>query len=307
MRPDPIRHHRDTVFLRIRHKVALGWRFRRLAITVVYGPKRILRSALSKVKTTILFYPEKPRHFTVMYKLCSQIGVRISNDPAKAFSHAIRWEDATCGTVDGTLREMIDNQVLLNPGLDISKSTLDQAHQKVFGYSLGIDPLAYTLPILRKSNANYSKDGVILANSDCDITDHRYVFQRLIDNRAADGHVVDMRVPVFGSNMPFVYLKFRKEKERFTGSVAKSEIRMTSELLSIEEQILIVSLCRNLRLDVCELDVLRDRPSGMIYVVDANNTPGGPPRGLGYVNYRLALTLLSEALRKLLDSGASPS
>jgi hypothetical protein len=54
-------------------------------------------------------------------------------------------------------------------------------------------------------------------------------------------------------------------------------------------------LCREMRLDFGELDVLRDRHDGRIYVVDVNRTPWGPPRTLGTRGALRAIDLVAEA------------
>jgi len=48
------------------------------------------------------------------------------------------------------------------------------------------------------------------------------------------------------------------------------------------------------------MDVLRDR-DGRIYVVDANNTPAGPPNGMTAEQRLHAARILTAALRDMLD------
>ncbi|MDQ6770676.1 MAG: hypothetical protein M3Z54_11900, partial [Gemmatimonadota bacterium] len=55
-------------------------------------------------------------------------------------------------------------------------------------------------------------------------------------------------------------------------------------------------------MDFGELDVLRDRNSGKIYVVDANNTPAGPPTVLSKQDSARALHILLESFHQLLTA-----
>ena len=54
-------------------------------------------------------------------------------------------------------------------------------------------------------------------------------------------------------------------------------------------------------IDYGELDILRDNNDGRIYIVDANNTPSGPPNGLTDVQECLALHRMVYPFNKLLN------
>lgn len=71
----------------------------------------------------------------------------------------------------------------------------------VRGYGAGLDPLTHHGPCVRKSDLN-AHDGVIIQ---CPIVqvDERSVYQKVIENTDADGNARDIRVPVFGSAIPF--------------------------------------------------------------------------------------------------------
>jgi glutathione synthase/RimK-type ligase-like ATP-grasp enzyme len=53
--------------------------------------------------------------------------------------------------------------------------------------------------------------------------------------------------------------------------------------------------------DFCEFDVLRDNASGLIYVIDVNKTPYGPPAGLSASESMHAVSLLTNAFRKAFE------
>jgi hypothetical protein len=160
---------------------------------------------------------------------------------------------------------------------DISKSEVIRAFESSFGYKLGVDPRSYRGPILRKSETNAAHDGTVIKGP-IDNPDQHYVYQRLVNN-TVDGLAVDLRVPIFGGQIPFVRVKYRPIAKRFDHagrSQVNDEVKLTDEVLTQTEQSRILALCRVMGLDYGELDVLRDRDTGQIFVVDVNNTPTGP-------------------------------
>jgi hypothetical protein len=59
-------------------------------------------------------------------------------------------------------------------------------------------------------------------------------------------------------------------------------MRDPETILSREEISKIGEFCNKMQLDYGELDVLRCRDTKRIYIVDVNNTPGGPANGLSW-------------------------
>ena len=100
------------------------------------------------------------------------------------------------------------------------------------------------------------------------------VYQRLVNNTTDDEHeVTDIRVPIIGDTMPVAWLKWRSVDNRFGIQSARATVADPNALFSFEETWRLRLLCRKLHLDYGELDVLRDRDTNQIYVVDANPTP----------------------------------
>ncbi len=89
--------------------------------------------------------------------------------------------------------------------------------------------------------------------------------------------VEDIRVPIIGTQIPFVYLKYRPVGRRFSNKNVYAALLSKYQVLSLRELDLIGKLSQAIGLQYGEIDVLRDNRSGKIYVVDVNNTPSGPP------------------------------
>lgn len=172
---------------------------------------------------------------------------------------------------------------------DNSKSFIDQAHKKVFGRTVCVAEFDEKIKYVVKSEANAAHDGITALGSELKSIDLKgKTVQRIINNRSSDDMVCDIRVPVIGKTIPLVYLKYRSLSDRFSNTNATSVISMTGTVLSEKEQKQIFDFCSKINLEYGELDVLRDQDTGEIWIVDANNTPAGPPNGLPVAERNLA-------------------
>lgn len=181
---------------------------------------------------------------------------------------------------------------------NIAKSHIDLVHEQVFGRSVCIEPsdVNAEMDYVVKSEDNAAHDGKVFKGKDISPESlSGKVVQRVVDNRVDGNSVYDIRVPVVGNAIPFVYIKTRSESIRFSNANRTATITSTSNYLSESEVAQILVFCRNLGLDYGELDILRDGASGEIFVVDVNNTPSGPPNGLTSNEVMFALRELSWA------------
>jgi hypothetical protein len=279
----------------LHHKV-----YKRLIRRTYRRLRRLIRRTYRRLHNTIagktiLTYPDEPRPYSVLYKICRLLGYRTTRNPDKNVDLIINWEDTTFRRDYAILNELDKKQRVVNLECkDISKERVDQVHQAVFGYSLAVDPLTYTGLCVKKSNNNATHDGVILK---CPVTeiDENSVYQIVVNNRANDDYVEDIRVPIFGTNrIPFCYKKYRHVQDRFSNENTLSELCEVDAVLSLEENELLLRFCRCMGLDYGELDVLRDADTRKLYVVDVSNTPSGPPNHLDDESERKALERLSK-------------
>ena len=109
------------------------------------------------------------------------------------------------------------------------------------------------------------------------------------------GAAEDIRVPVFGHLIPFCYRKRRPIDSRFSNENTSATLCEVDTVLSAAEVQQIFQFCDAMGLDYGELDVLRDRDDGRLYVVDVNNTPWGPPNHLDPASVPVALQRLAHA------------
>jgi hypothetical protein len=191
--------------------------------------------------------------------------------------------------------------------VDVSKSRIAAAFEAAFGYELALDPAAHRGPAVEKSELNGAHDGRIVA---CPSPARPgYVYQRLIDNRAAqrggDGAelVEDFRCPTVGGRPVCVFIKRRAIATRFANQNCEVELTTPERVFSPDEIARIGDFARRLGLDWGGVDVLRDRAEGRLYIVDANKTDMGPPIALPLSDKLAATRALARALCDFVGAG----
>jgi hypothetical protein len=244
----------------------------------------------------VLFYPERPAsmHY-VVWKICAELGLHVAHKLSQRTALVVLWKDATS---IGPLELPVTSAPVINGTCrDISKANVSRHFSAAFGYSCDVDPLTYCGPCVEKSNLNALHDGRIVAGPTA-APRAGSVYQRVINNVVQGGLVEDIRVPVINGTVPFVYLKYRPVAARFDSNRNRA-IRLcpAAEVLSAEEIRTIGKFTKSIGLDYGELDVLRDRDDGRIYIVDANKTPAGPSYRLPNADFRRAVRMLAVAFR----------
>jgi len=270
-------------------------------IGIVQGLRasRIMRGREPRAR--ISFFPKKPKPYYAIWPVCQLADVKIVDDPAEADLH-FYFEDREFLTAP---RLAPSNKPAFNVGCsDIRKSVVARRFEEVFGYSLSIDPLTHKGRAVEKSEANGKHDGRIV---ECPLASpaRDLVYQRLVDNTFDGKEFVDIRTPVVGGKIPFVYLKRRVRDLRFSNENHRVDLVPADVMLSTREQAKITEFAAAMALDFGGLDVLRDREDGRIYIVDANKTDMGPPSALSGQEKLAAMRGLAAAFAELVDARLS--
>lgn len=270
-------------------------------IGIVQGLRasRIVRGREPRAR--ISFFPKKPRSYYAIWPACQLADVKIVDDPNEADLH-FYFEDREFLTAP---RPAPTNKPAFNVGChDIRKSVVARRFEEVFGYSLTIDPVAFRGQAVEKSEANGKHDGRIV---DCPIVApaHNFVYQRLIDNTFDGREFIDIRTPVVGGKIPFVYLKRRTRSLRFSNENHRVDLAEADVVLSKDEQAKVAAFAAAMSLDFGGLDILRNREDGRIYIVDANKTDMGPPSALSGRDKLTAMRGLAAAFAQLVDARLS--
>jgi hypothetical protein len=264
-------------------------KYRTLYIIKTFGKENASRA--------ILFYPDKPDHRQVLYRICNILGCRITSSLKSEPDLVFAFEDTTRRAHSPILAEIAASNYVVNLTCDdISKVKVEAVFSQVFGYTTFVDPETHLGLCVMKSNDNAMHDG-ILVECPTTATDGDVVYQKLINTGVGD-EVLDIRVPVLKGELPFVYLKYRSVRYRFGNLNSRATICSVDSVFSSDEQARIKEFAEQLGLDFGELDVLRDVDDGKIYIVDANNTPCFPPKRLGKAESARALQILSKTFDK---------
>jgi hypothetical protein len=284
--------HYHQTGARIRLDGALLWDI--LAWSTYYLPVR----ALALVRRIIdpgprlWFTPQRPPPWYLAWIASSWIGAR--NAPSAECADAVFYfEDATWGQgIQSGSTPSINGACT-----DVSKSEVARVFERVFGYPLSITPEHETGLAVEKGEINGAHDGRII---ECpqSATSHR-VYQRLIET-GAETYVEDLRTPCIGGKPIVVFVKRRPRSERFENHNTSVSLAEPERLFSPDEIAKIGVFAREMKLDWGGLDILRDRDSGRLYIVDVNKTDM-PPLALPFLDKMRASRRLGIALKALVQ------
>lgn len=232
------------------------------------------RTHPSEPPRTILFYPDLPKTYHIMYKLCHRMGWKITNNISAKADVRMFFRDKTVREVPHELRALHEGTRVINiASTDISKTRVEQVFRDTFGYGMAIDPTTHEGQAVRKSDENAVHDGTIVT-CPCE-PEPGYIYQRYIDTTVPDGRHKDLRIPIFDDFIPCVLTRYKDEHDHFNVTT-DVDYHKTEDALSPEEIACVRSFVRSMGLDYAEIDALRDGGDGKLYIVDANNTPAGP-------------------------------
>jgi hypothetical protein len=268
---------------------------------VLKDVRSLLKDSIAFVRNgfrlpVIVVHPDYPSKKTTIYKISRKLGYRITNKRLKKPKVVMWFHDTTYATSELLVQHYPNQSVINRNCTDISKKHVDLIHQQVFGYSTIIDPVSHSGQAVMKSDINALHDGEIIR---CPLTEIRpgVIYQIVIDNEVGKGEYIDYRVPVIRGEIPLVYSKFKRADVRFTNHVHRSELHKPEAIFTQQEMDAIRKMADAMGAEFCEFDVLRDNGSGLIYVIDVNKTPYGPPSGLPKADSMRAISMLTDSFR----------
>jgi len=219
---------------------------------------------------------------------------------SKSETAFIRWAPWSLYQIPQAARALFPAgaHVINDTHFDCAKDNVHRHMQAVFGYSSAVNSETSVNRGVIKSKTNATHDGVII-DFPCR-TPGNCVAEILIDNITDDGLACDIRLPMILGEIPLAYLKYRPKNTRFSNTNSHAKLISPLDALSAEELAMCITFARSIGLDYGELDVLRDRTDGRIYIVDANNTPYGPPNHLPGPEHYEALSIFERAFAKFI-------
>ncbi len=275
---------------------------------------RLTRPRTERCQVEIECYPGIPYHRHVVWKIALYAGAKLrlyqgeEHQRVKRPRFRLFWPDisALLGSAQPSPSPPPEwwRGALNADASDISKRNVQRVFEAAFGYGLAVDPTTHEGPCVAKSDRrNGAHDGRVL---DCPIAkaDPALAYEVLIDNRADGDTVLDLRVPIVGGDIPFVYMKYRPLSTRFSNTNTAVTIAEVDQVFSASEREGIRRFCWATGLDLGEIDVLRDK-DGRVYIVDVNRTAWGPPRPLRTAEAVRAVRLYAAAFARLVERSAA--
>lgn len=247
----------------------------------------------------IWFTPDRPRPWYLIWPVVQLAGLRIADQPEDA-DLQFHFEDLTTVTPARACSSLDINAACA----DTSKSEVARVFEQVSGRALAVNSEEWSGEMVAKSELNGAHDGRILTGPVR--PEPGIAYQRLIDNSADDGCVEDLRCPTVNGELSVVFLKRRPLPDRFANHNSEVRLLDPDTVFSAEERALIRTFCRAMALDWGGLDVLRDRRTGEIWIVDVNKTDMGPPIALPLKDQMTATRKLAHALRANVDARLTP-
>nr|WP_295660284.1 hypothetical protein [Polymorphobacter sp.] len=247
---------------------------------------------------SIWFTPDVP-HPRYMVRIAAiAAGITVARTPGEATA-AFFFEDAT-----SSVAPAVDHDRAFNFGCgDISKSRVARVFAEVFGYPLALDPARWHGDAVEKSEANGTHDGRVVA---CPyVAQPGKVYQCLVDTVRADGFAYDLRTHVVGGSVVAVWVKQRDAAGRFLPPNRAATLVDPATVFSPAELARIGAFATAMGADWAGLDILRDEPSGRIYIVDVNKTDAGPIIALPVAAKLRSVAVLAKALTALIDQPSS--
>ena len=237
---------------------------------------RTWRRITGHKRPTIAFHPDKPRPWYFIWPVMHASGAKLISDVSQA-DIVFQFDDST--HVDPSKPKTKPGARLVNFGCnDISKTCVAESFGRAAGYSLKVDPRTFDGPMVEKSEKNACHDGRIIEGPMEPLDGKTY--QRLIDNEIEGGLVEDLRCCIVGGAPTVVFRKRRPIARRFLNENVDVILDEPRKCYSAEEIEVISAFAKEIGLEWGGVDVLRDRKSGKIFIVDANKTDMGPPVAL---------------------------
>jgi hypothetical protein len=254
-----------------------------------------VRGFFARTGPRIFFTPHRPRPWYIIWAATVWGGMRFARAPEEADA-TFYFEDQTQAAPPPPRHARAFN---FGVG-DVSKSHVARVMEEAFGYPLLIDPQRHDGEAVEKGEGNGLHDGRLVRCPLIPVPGKAY--QRVIKTEADDGWAYDLRTACVGGKPIAVYVKKKPAAARFSIQNTSVVVTTPEEVFSPAEIAQLQRFCDVMQLDWGGLDVLRERESGRLFVVDVNKTDTGPAVVLSWKDRARVTRLLADALRDMIDA-----
>lgn len=229
-------------------------------------------------KADVIVGPDQVWRPILMWKVARLLGMRLTQASGAGERVVLGYRFDTDTVKVRTGWPITQARVINRACHDISKSRVAQVFHEIFGYNAEVDPTTYNGLMVCKSELNAAHDGRV-ATGPIE-PEPGMVYQRILDNEVAGGLVEDLRICVVGKQIVFVISKTRPVEQRFANVSIRTRVLDIDTIFAQRELDLILKFTERFGLDFGEIDLIRDREDGRLYVLDVNDTPHSPPDSL---------------------------
>ncbi|BDX05396.1 hypothetical protein [Planctobacterium marinum] len=219
-------------------------------------------------------YPDKEPYGLAV--ILHYLDYSVTLTPDNPFDAAVLWEDKTFLEVPEVLQEIALSKPVINIGCtDISKQHVENTIYRLFGQTTFVDPTTYRGKCIFKPDGNAVRHGFVV---DCPVEkiQQDWVYQRIIETRE-NGLQIEYRIPVILGEIPLVYVSQRDYPTSDIRQCKRHKLTPmpATEVLSPQEIQNMLCFSREIGMDMGELDVMRCKHDGQLYIIDANKTAAG--------------------------------
>jgi hypothetical protein len=227
-------------------------------------------------KINIFFGPDKPTASNKVHQLCQDLPIR--RVPSIVDAH-IAWAWDISPT--DLRHELVGDSFINGRMKTIKKSEVAKLNDQIgyLGDGLTINPETYRGKFIRKSEAQYKHDGIIMDGPRDleEIHDDKYTFQKYIDCRDLQGRHIEYRFILIrrpGSAFPAYLIIKRAKVLPFKYNPQDRITIMKRDFLPHKILVSVLAAADRIGMDVGEMDLLHDDRTDQWYIVDINQCPG---------------------------------
>lgn len=247
---------------------------------------------------SIWFAPHQPRPWYIVWAAVVWGGMRFAASAERADA-TFYFEDQTVAVPPHPALPRAFNFAVG----DVSKSRVAAVVEAAFGYPLALDPETHAGEAVEKGEGNGLHDGRVVHCPAPRAPGKAY--QRVIRTEGDDGWAYDLRTVCVGRRPVVVFVKKKPATARFSIQNTSVSARTPEDVFTSAELKQLATFCATMELDWGGLDVLRERQTGRLYVVDVNKTDTGPAVVLSWKDRAFATERLSRALAHMISEIAS--
>jgi hypothetical protein len=264
---------------------ALGFLLRLPLVRRLVWRLRSMHGPLYRPPIVLVFPGSLDDSTYTMVRILERLGADIRSRPNMDVVHdlVLGWHDSNWARTPGmTHRPLPVRRGLVSglrqtvgrcywncsPLIDISKSSLGRAFEKVFCRSLALDPLMHKGLAVEKSDENATHDGRVIHCPYRPLPGK--VYQVFVDT--PENPLRQWRITVMSGVAVLAVEREMDPEDRFKSGSIDGRLVPLHHVLRPGEPELIARLCRELHLEYCELDALRNAERDL-FVVDVNPTP----------------------------------